>query len=71
MLMMCVGHVSMAMLQRIMSMPVGVRLVLGIIRPVFMPVVVVMAVGMRMSYRRVDVRMFVMLGEAKPHAEAH
>ncbi len=69
--MMCVGHVWMAMLQRIMSMPVGVRLVLGIVRPVFMPVVVVMAVGMRMRYRRVDVRMFVMLGEVKPHAEAH
>jgi hypothetical protein len=71
MLMMCVGHVWMAMLQRIMSMPVGVRLVLGIVRPVFMPVVVVMAVGMRMSYRRVDVRMFVMLGEVKPHADSH
>ena len=69
--MMGVGQVWMAMLQRVMAMPVGVRLVLGIVRAVFMPVMVVMAVDMRMRRRRMAVRVFMMLGEVKPHADSH
>ena len=69
--MMGVGQVRMAMLQRVMAMPVGVRLVLGIVRAVFMPVMVVMAVDMRMRRRRMAVRVFMMLGEVKPHADSH
>ena len=67
--MMGVGQVRMGMLQRVMAMPVGVRLVLGIVRAVFMPVMVVMAVDVRMRRRRMAVRVFVMLGEMKPHAD--
>ena len=69
--MMGVGQVWMAMLQRVVSMPVGVRLVPGIVRAVFMPVMVVMAVDVRMRRRRMAVRVFVMLGEVKPHADSH
>ena len=66
-----VGQVRMAMLQRVMAMPVGVRLALGIVRAVFMPVMVVMAVDVCMRRRRMAVRVFVMLGEMKPHADCH
>ena len=69
--MMGVGQVRMAMLQRVMAMPVGVRLVLGIVRAVFMPVMVVMAVDVCMRRRRMAVRVFVMLGEMQPHADCH
>ena len=66
-----VRRVWMDVLQWIVAMPVRVRLTDRVHRPVCMSMVFVVGVRMLMCQGRVEVEMFVVLGDVEPHAKTH
>ena len=66
-----VREVRMLVLQPVMPMGMGMRLVGRITGRVFVLVVLIVHVGVSVLRRLVHVLMFVMLGQVQPHPDTH
>ena len=69
--MMLVGRMGMGVLQRVVPMPMRVRLSRRVHRSVTMLVVRIVRMAMGMRHRRMNVAVLVMLGNVQPDSDCH
>lgn len=66
-----IRYMTMLVHERLVTVPMGVRLARRIIRPMGVPMVLIVHMRMGMLQRLVDVFVGMVLGEVQPDTEAH